>query len=421
MKSKTTPTSKNTSDPNSDPNSDIEQIKVDLLSLVSHELKTPLTSVLNSLRVLRDEDLSVAERASFLEMALRNAEKLNVTLSQLLDLSKLVSGRLVCRFHELSLRTLIAAQVERFEADAAKTGHKFSKNTAMSALANLPVILGDGPRLEKVVASVFENALRFSPPGSALELKIQAGLKRSGLPEALATRVKAQDVTSEFVTLELTNAVEKGTISADDDVFRIFSQSEDILNRTREGVGGSLALGAEVLRQHGGAMHAEVNADVHAGVLADEQSDKFTVWIVVPVLEGESALLKVLESRMYAYKTELGALSLMLLEVPGERPLKQVHQALKSALFRASDTVYGMGDSHQIAVLMDDCKKDDATKIVGRLLTEVGAESAKFLSKFLEGARVGIASFPDDGTDPRRLLEYARSHLTPVTEVLELG
>ena len=89
LKSKTNPTSKSTSD-----FAQIERVKLDLLSLVSHELRTPLTGVLNALRVLRDEDVSLSDRQKFLDMACRNAERLNGALNQLLDLSKLVSGRI---------------------------------------------------------------------------------------------------------------------------------------------------------------------------------------------------------------------------------------------------------------------------------------------------------------------------------------
>jgi hypothetical protein len=129
------------------------------------------------------------------------------------------------------------------------------------------------------------------------------------------------------------------------------------------------------------------------------------------VLESEQALVKVLEARMYALKTEVGALSLMLLEVE-PRAMRQVHDALKTALFRATDTVYGIPDSGQVAVLMDDCKKSDAPKIVRRLLEKLGAESAKFLKP----ARVGLASSPEDGTDPERLLGHARGSFVPISE-----
>ena len=67
-------------------------MKLDLLSLVSHELRTPLSLVLNAVRILREDGaLDEESRKSFLDMAFRNAERLNTTLNQLLDLSKLLN------------------------------------------------------------------------------------------------------------------------------------------------------------------------------------------------------------------------------------------------------------------------------------------------------------------------------------------
>lgn len=384
MKSKTNQTSKNISE---NTFKEIERVKLDLLSLVSHELRTPLTSVLNAIQLLREEGLDLPERQELLEMAHRNAERLNATLSQLLDLSKLVSGRLVCRLHEVSLKNLVMAKIELFEIQAREAGFELHVS---GRATDLPVILGDAPRLEQVIRAVFDNALKFSPPGSKITLKFKSGRKRIGKrPEAAS------------VWIEISNHIkEDAAVSArTDELLKVFSQQESVLDRAHEGVGGSLALGAEVLRQHGGILQLAVERGI------------FTASIVLPHLESEQALLKVLESRIYALKTEVGGVSLMLLEV-GERSFKQVFEALKAALFRASDTVYGLAHSGQIAVVMDDCKKADAPKIVRRLLDTLGPES----NKLLKPAKVGLSNCPEDATDPEKLLDQARCSFIPISE-----
>ncbi len=378
---------------------EIERVKLDLLSLVSHELRTPLSSIINALRMLKEEDLGLADRAKFLDMASRNAERLNSTLSQLLDLSRLVSGRLVCRFHETSLKQLLIAQTEHFQEEVTKSGRSLS---ITGDLDRLPVILGDAPRLEKVVSSLFENAIRFSPQTSKISFSVKTEVKSSGLPSALAQGKLGRH---EFILLELTNTIARVTGSDPgprDAIFKIFGQQEAILDRVHEGVGGSLAIGAEVVKQHGGGLFAEVTGD---GV------EKFRVWMALPVLKSEEALMKVLESRLFGLRTEVGAISVMILEVE-PRSVKPVHEALKSALFRASDTVYSLAERNQVAVLMDDCKKPDSSKIVRRLLQSLGAESAKFLAT----ARVGLASSPEDGTEPDKILDHARGAFLPLSE-----
>lgn len=376
-KSKTTPTLKNTS--NGGSAGEIERVKLDLLSLVSHELRTPLTSVLNSLRVLRDEDVTSSERQKFLDMAYRNAERLNTTLNQLLDLSKLVSGRLVCRFHEVNLKHLLTSQVEALKADANLLGFTLTAPSLAKALDDLPVILGDAPRLEQVFKSIFENALKFSPSAAKISVRLKPA--------------------RESVVLEIANPVKEGTRINQKELFKIFSQQEDILNRAHEGVGGSLAIAAEVVRQHGGIMKASID------------EGRFEISVTLPVLESEDALLKVLESRMFALRTELGAISLVILEV-GPKSVKTVLEALKAALFRASDSVYSLPKQNQVAVLMDDCKKSDAPKIIRRLLETVGTENAKIL----KAGSVGFASCPEDATDPVKLLAEARSSSVKIAE-----
>lgn len=370
-KSKTTQTLKSTSE--------IERVKLDLLSLVSHELRTPLTSVLNSLRVLRDEDVTGAERQKFLDMAYRNAERLNSTLNELLDLSKLVSGRLVCRFHEVNLKHLLTSQLEALRSDANLLGFTLTAPALSKALDDLPVVLGDAPRLDQVFKSVFENALKFSPSAAKITVRLKASR------EALA--------------LDVVNPIKEGVRINQKELFKIFSQQEDILNRAHEGVGGSLAIAAEVVRQHGGAMNATI---------AD---GKFAISVTLPVLESEDALIKVLESRMFALRTELGAISLVILEV-GPKSVKPVLEALKAALFRASDSVYSLPKQNQVAVLMDDCKKSDAPKIIRRLLANVGTEHAKLL----KAGSVGFSSCPEDATDPVKLLSQARSSAVKISE-----
>lgn len=392
LKSKTNQISKSTSDAQQ-----IERVKLDLLSLVSHELRTPLTGVLNALRVLRDEDVSISDRQKFLDMACRNAERLNLALNQLLDLSKLVSGRLVCRFHEVGLKPLLLAQVEGLTRDAELVGLKLSTTGLTKTLNELPVILGDAPRLEQVVKSLFENAMKFSPSMATVSVRLKSAVAAAALPPEI--RVDREGGAREYVLLEVSNSVKEGAKVNQKNLFKIFSQQEGVLIRTHEGVGGSLAIGAEVLRQHGGALHAQV------------EEGTFTIWMALPILKSEQALLKVLESRMYALRTELGAISLVLVEV-SPKSLKPVLEALKAALFRASDTVYSLPDVSQIAVLMDDCKKADAPKIINRLLENVSVENGKFLKT----AHVGLSSFPEDATDPQKLLDHARAALVPMSE-----
>lgn len=364
--------------------------------------------MLNAVRILReDAELDAESRNVFLEMAFRNAERLNTTLNQLLDLSKLVSGRLVCRFQEVSLRQLLHAQLERAlreasRSTAADAPHSGVRTIAVTgAVDSLPVILGDAPRLGQVLSSIFENALRFSPPGARIRVRVEPSVISGDLPSQLARLKKDKH---EFVLIEVTNPVDETAASPSrlgkGGYTEIFGQKEGVLDRAHEGVGGSLAIAAEVLGQHGGALAASGTDGV------------FTVSVVLPVLENQEQLMKVLESRIFALSTEVGAVSLILLKTEKD-VVKDVSRAFKGALFRATDTVYSLPDSGEVAVLMDDCQKADAPKILKRLIGALGDR----VKGELKGARVGIASCPDDGTDPEGLLSQARRKAVSISEI----
>ncbi|HRK03160.1 MAG TPA: ATP-binding protein, partial [Oligoflexia bacterium] len=326
-------------------------------------------------KMLSSEDVLPKEREMFLGMALRNAERLNSTLNELLDLSKLVSGRLVCRFQEVPLKNLLLPILDKFCDRANAAGYELT----LSIERDLPVILGDAFRLEQVFRSICENALKFGSPGGKLNVKL--AVERVGKVVFECTNPTTSNITAKELR----------------DIFTIFSQREAVLDRVHEGVGGSLAIAAETIAQHEGVLNAE---------LANGQ---FAVRVELPVLDNERALLKVLESRIYALRTELGATSLLILEVP-VKSFQAVVSTLRSALFRASDAVYTLPRAGQIAVVMDDCKKSDAPKIVSRLFAEMNREAAKFLTN----ARAGLASFPEDSTDPEELLVLSRQRLEKV-------
>lgn len=378
-KAKSNPNLKNISE-------EIERVKLDLLSLVSHELRTPLTSILNSLKLMQEGELSKPEKQKFLEMAMRNAEKLNHTLNELLDLSKLVSGQLVCRFQELPLKNLLLVQLEKWVPQAESQGHPLDT----IEIPDLPVLLGDGPRLAQVFNALFENALKFSPAHSPIHFNVRQTEKNK----------------QRSVQIEFSNTVAASQARTIDlDILKVFSQRETVLDRVHEGVGGSLAIAAEVLRQHGGSIIVDVDLEA--------ATPKFSALLTLPVLENEQALLKILESRIYALKNEVGALSLVLFKVPA-RSLKAILEVLKSTLFRASDSVYALTDKNEIAVIMNDCKKEDAPKIVQRWIERMGSEGSKFFSS--KEVKVGYSSCPEDSTEPEKLLQLARKKVSFTSE-----
>jgi hypothetical protein len=298
----------------------------------------------------------------------------------------------------VSLKNLVSRLLERLVSDGEAGNFKVQIE---SHVADLPAILADAARLEQVIWAVFSNAMKFSPPQGKISVKVRQGVAASSLPDEMKKNPPAQ---GEYVLIEVANYVAPSVRSEHQDVFKVFAVPDRLLAREQEGLGGSLAIANEVMRQHGGMIAVTKTPEDDRG--------KFVVHIALPILDSQAAFMKVLESRLFALKNEVGALSVIIFEI-APNDLKRVHEVLKSALFRATDTVYMLPDHHQVAVLLDDCKKEDAPKIVRRLIKTVNAE----LAHLLDDAKVGFASCPEDASDPETLVATARNAQSPVKDL----
>lgn len=351
MKSKTNPTSKNISD--------IEQVKLDLLSLVSYELKTPLHTLTNALELLKSGELGVAETQAYIGSALQNARKLQSTLDRLVDLSKLVTGRLECRFHEVGFQNLISASLNDFLERAQSKGIKVE-------VSGLPLplpVLCDLPRIEQILRNLFETALSNVSSGKLIHLQVS---------------------NDTDIRLELSYSAVPSFEPDDESVAK------------------------EVMKQHGGVLKVSVEPATRLNPVA-----QVSMCMELPRLEGSDALSKAFESRIARLKEGVSSVSLMLLSVR-KQSFRHAAESLGSALFRASDTIYSLPDDNHVAVLMEDCKKSNVPKLLERLLQNLGTETLKFV----EPISVAVVSYPEDGSDAKKMLAVAQDSLKPLKEFL---
>ncbi len=131
-----------------------DDIKTALLRAVSHDLRTPLTSVVAAGHALGSESLDPEERAELSESVVLEATRLADLVDKLLDLSKLQAGAAPPRTDWVSVEELITA--------AAETGLREPLNYALSVDPGVPEIRADAAQLERAVANLLENARRYS-------------------------------------------------------------------------------------------------------------------------------------------------------------------------------------------------------------------------------------------------------------------
>jgi len=146
-----------------------DRLKSALLSSVSHDLRTPLSAIKASATVLLQEDvaLDAAARYDLLSAINEETDRLNRLVGDLLDMSRIEAGALRLKLDWCDLDELIRAVAHRLS----------SRMTAFQLqldLADLPLIYADYVQMDRVITNLLENALRFAPPGSVIQVTARA-------------------------------------------------------------------------------------------------------------------------------------------------------------------------------------------------------------------------------------------------------
>jgi PAS domain S-box-containing protein len=146
----------------------VDQLKSDMVSTVSHELKTPLTSIQMAIHLLLEELIGplVPKQVELLLAARQDSERLLAIINDLLDLTRIERGRLRLDLQPVASRELIGEAIERFETRAHDAGVALEADVA----AALPNVLVDRERIGHVFDNVIANALRYTGPGGRVRL-----------------------------------------------------------------------------------------------------------------------------------------------------------------------------------------------------------------------------------------------------------
>jgi len=169
-----------------------DQQRRDLIANISHDLRTPLTSLHGYLETLRlkDDALSPAERQRYLDIALGQSAKVGRLAQELFELARLESGLVQPDLESFSLPDLLQDVLQKFEL-AAQTRHQRLTTELPPALPSLRADLG---MIERVLTNLLDNAIRHTPEGTTITLAVQSlpgqvqlevGDNGPGIPEAV--------------------------------------------------------------------------------------------------------------------------------------------------------------------------------------------------------------------------------------------
>ncbi len=148
-----------------------DRLKSALLSSVSHDLRTPLAAIKASATVLLKEDaaLDATTRADLLSAINEETDRLNRLVGDLLDQSRIEAGALRLKLDWCDMDELIRAVVRRLAASLAVF------QVRMQLPADPPLILADYVQVDRVISNLLDNAIRFAPPGTAIDIAARAG------------------------------------------------------------------------------------------------------------------------------------------------------------------------------------------------------------------------------------------------------
>lgn len=149
----------------------LESIRKDFVANVSHELRTPLTAVRTALETARSALAQDPQEASrFLDIADRHTERLTALVRDLLDLSRIESGRLALRPETVDQAEVAAAAAELFRETAMRKRVRLT----LAIPPELPPVTADRGALTQVVTNLVENAVKYCDEGGAVTLRAQA-------------------------------------------------------------------------------------------------------------------------------------------------------------------------------------------------------------------------------------------------------
>lgn len=239
---------------------ELDQMKKDFVSHASHELKTPLASMQETIRLLLDEipgPLNPQQR-QLLELNQQSGDRLSHLITNLLDLSRMEAGVMEYSMERQDLSVLIRSVAEEFKLPMAERNLRLE----LAMPETVCWVQCDNSRLQQVFENLLGNALKFSPPGGVIHLSLRKGQKLpSGMPKIYALRLSGQPHKAGFALVSIADQGPGVPAEEKVKVFEKFHQVRRDGKRPGQGTGLGLAISRTIVEAHNGALWVEDNPE----------------------------------------------------------------------------------------------------------------------------------------------------------------
>jgi PAS domain S-box-containing protein len=214
------------------------RVKDEFLAIVSHELRTPLNAIVGWTHLLRKGKLGQRESETAIQTIGRNATAQTAIISELLDVSRIISGKLKLDMQPVDLADVINEAVDVVRAAADAKGIEVV--TSLDQKAGL--VAGESVRLQQVIWNLLTNAIKFTPKDGSVKVQ----LERADSHVAVAVSDTGAGIPTEFLP----------------HVFERFQQADSSEKRTHGGLGLGLSIVRNLVEMHGGSVSAESKGEV---------------------------------------------------------------------------------------------------------------------------------------------------------------
>lgn len=208
------------------------RLKDEFLATVSHELRTPLTAILGWSRMLQSDSLDEKMSINAIETIRRNAKAQSQIIDDILDVSRIITGKLSMDLNPIELAPVIAAAVDVVRPTAEAKGIRIETELPAQPM----VVAGDSNRLQQVVWNLLSNAIKFTPGQGRVSLKVQ----ERGSQVQIKVTDNGQGISADFLPF----------------VFDRFRQADSTTTRQHGGLGLGLAIARHLVEIHGGTIEA---------------------------------------------------------------------------------------------------------------------------------------------------------------------
>jgi PAS domain S-box-containing protein len=212
---------------------DANRAKDDFLATLSHELRTPMTSILGWSRMLEEGGLDDETFGTAIESIVRSAHAQALLIDDVLDMSRIIAGKMQMDPRPVDLADAVQAAMRTVQPAADAKGVILE----MQRRPGTSLVTGDPNRLQQIVWNLLSNAIKFTPRGGEVITRIE----QSGSFVRLTVRDTGKGIAPDFLP----------------HVFEPFRQAENVTTRVHGGLGLGLAIARQLVELHGGNISAK--------------------------------------------------------------------------------------------------------------------------------------------------------------------